>query len=130
MTTAGVVRPASSSSVRARCEGQMMAVAQIQASLKFELLIPVRSVEKPTACMSFNYHRDHFGIAWDIGIFKSGAYLGESPLYDKAAEVGLSADLEWGGHWKKFKDKPHYQLATELMLASVRGKFEEGQAIV
>ncbi len=46
--------------------GQMMAVAQIQASLKFELLIPVRSVEKPTACMSFNYHRDHFGIAWDM----------------------------------------------------------------
>jgi seryl-tRNA synthetase len=20
----------------------------------------------PTACMSFNYHRDHFGIAWGI----------------------------------------------------------------
>jgi len=72
----------------------------------------------------------NFGIAWDIGIFKNGAYLGESPLYDQAAEAGLSTDLEWGGHWKKFKDKPHYQLATGLMLASVRGKFEEGQAIV
>jgi seryl-tRNA synthetase len=46
--------------------GQMMAVAQIQASLKFEMLIPVRSVDKPTACMSFNYHRDHFGLVWDM----------------------------------------------------------------
>jgi seryl-tRNA synthetase len=46
--------------------GQMMAVAQIQASLKFEFLIPVRSAEQPTACMSFNYHRDHFGVVWDM----------------------------------------------------------------
>jgi seryl-tRNA synthetase len=34
--------------------------------LKFELLIPVRSAEAPTACMSFNYHRDHFGTTWGI----------------------------------------------------------------
>ena len=72
----------------------------------------------------------NFGIAWDIGIFKSGAYLGESPLYDKAAEAGLIPEVEWGGHWKSFKDKPHYQLATGLVLAGVRDKFENGQAIV
>jgi seryl-tRNA synthetase len=47
--------------------GQMKAVSQKQQQLKFELLVPLRSDEdKPTACMSFNYHRDHFGLAWDI----------------------------------------------------------------
>src|SRR3984885_9592899 len=46
--------------------GQMKAVAQVQQELKFELLIPLRSEEQPTACMSFNYHRDHFGTTWDI----------------------------------------------------------------
>lgn len=46
--------------------GQMKAVAQIQQALKFELLVPLHSEEKPTACMSFNYHRDHFGTTWDI----------------------------------------------------------------
>jgi seryl-tRNA synthetase len=46
--------------------GQMKAVSQKQQSLKFELLVPLRSQERPTACMSFNYHRDHFGIAWGI----------------------------------------------------------------
>ena len=46
--------------------GQMMAVSQKQQSLKFELLVPLRSEQHPTACMSFNYHRDHFGITWDI----------------------------------------------------------------
>jgi seryl-tRNA synthetase len=46
--------------------GQVMAVSQLQQSLKFELLIPVRSAEEPTACMSFNCHRDHFGTTWDL----------------------------------------------------------------
>ena len=46
--------------------GQLMAVSQIQQSLKFELLIPVISEEKPTACMSFNYHQDHFGEVWGL----------------------------------------------------------------
>ena len=25
------------------------------------MLVPVRASQAPTACMSFNYHRDHFG---------------------------------------------------------------------
>ena len=46
--------------------GQIKAVAQIQQALKFELLVPLRSTERPTACMSFNAHRDHFGTTWAI----------------------------------------------------------------
>ena len=46
--------------------GKLMAMSQIEQALKFELLIPVRSVEKPTACMSFNYHQDHFGTVWNL----------------------------------------------------------------
>jgi seryl-tRNA synthetase len=26
----------------------------------------LRSEEQPTACMSFNYHRDHFGTTWGL----------------------------------------------------------------
>jgi seryl-tRNA synthetase len=44
----------------------IVAISQMQQELKFELLIPVRSEDQPTACMSFNYHRDHFGHVWDI----------------------------------------------------------------
>ena len=46
--------------------GQIMAVSQRQQSLKFELLIPYHAQAKPTACMSFNYHREHFGVTWDL----------------------------------------------------------------
>jgi len=46
--------------------GQIVAMAQKEQALKFELLVPVMSAEKPTACMSFNYHQDHFGLTWDL----------------------------------------------------------------
>ena len=46
--------------------GQIMAVSQIQQALKFELLIPYHAKAKPTACMSFNYHREHFGQVWGL----------------------------------------------------------------
>jgi len=52
--------------------GQVMAVSQLQQALKFELLIPLHSTDKPIACMSFNYHREHFGETWDI-IDQTGA---------------------------------------------------------
>ncbi|MGO9514921.1 MAG: amino acid--[acyl-carrier-protein] ligase [Steroidobacteraceae bacterium] len=46
--------------------GQVMAVSQRQQALKFELLIPYYPTATPTACMSFNYHREHFGQVWGI----------------------------------------------------------------
>ncbi len=47
-------------------EGQMVGRFQVVNALKFEMLIPVRSADKPTACMSFNCHRDHFGETWGL----------------------------------------------------------------
>ena len=46
--------------------GQIMAFSQLEQSLKFELLVPLRGDGPATACMSFNYHREHFGETWDL----------------------------------------------------------------
>jgi seryl-tRNA synthetase len=46
--------------------GRMLAVSQKEQKLKFEVLVPVISAEKPTALCSFNYHQDHFGKIFDI----------------------------------------------------------------
>jgi seryl-tRNA synthetase len=46
--------------------GKLAAMMQIEQALKFELLIPVNSEEEPTACMSFNCHREHFGEIWGL----------------------------------------------------------------
>ena len=68
------------------------------------------------------------GLAWAIDDFARGAYLTNSPLYNRAAEVGLDGVVEWGGDWTGFVDRPHYQrLPGALQLAEVRSRFEEGQ---
>ncbi len=64
-------------------EGRMMAVSQIQQALKFEIVVPIHSAEKPTACMSFNYHRDHFGTIWNI---RDGA---DQPAHTGCAAFGM-----------------------------------------
>ena len=46
--------------------GKMLAMNQRDQGLKFELLVPIASAEQPTACVSFNYHQDHFGHLFDI----------------------------------------------------------------
>ena len=46
--------------------GRVMASSQRELGLKFELLVPIESVDEPTACMSFNYHQDHFASLWGI----------------------------------------------------------------
>lgn len=72
----------------------------------------------------------NFGIAWDIGIFENGRYLPESPLYDHAARVALSAGiprLAWGGNWRTFPDRSHFEIDTGFSLAETRRRFEQGQ---
>jgi seryl-tRNA synthetase len=46
--------------------GQVMAISQLQQSLKYELLLALPPGGQATACMSFNYHRDHFGEVWGL----------------------------------------------------------------
>jgi seryl-tRNA synthetase len=40
--------------------GKMMATSQREQKLKFEIMVPVISEEKPTAICSFNWHQEHF----------------------------------------------------------------------
>ncbi len=47
-------------------KGRILASGQREQALKFELLVPVTSAEKPTACLSFNYHQKHFGETWGL----------------------------------------------------------------
>lgn len=46
--------------------GKVMAIAQKEQDLKFEILHTVASEERPTAIASSNYHLDYFGRAFDI----------------------------------------------------------------
>jgi peptidoglycan L-alanyl-D-glutamate endopeptidase CwlK len=71
------------------------------------------------------FSNHNYGIAWDIGIFNArGGYLPAGVEYDRAAKIGLSSQIEWGGDWKMV-DKPHYQLQLGLSIDALREKFEK-----
>jgi peptidoglycan LD-endopeptidase CwlK len=72
----------------------------------------------------------NFGVAWDIGIFQSGQYLPESPLYATVAKIGKGLGLEWGGDWVRFRDEPHFQVVREDNLTTIAAQFDEGTAFV
>ncbi len=63
--------------------GKMLVNNQRDQNLKFELLIPITSVEKPTACMSFNYHQDQFGIKWGL------KFANDQPVHTACVGFGL-----------------------------------------
>lgn len=46
--------------------GRVMKATQREQDLKYELVAPIASEEKPTAITSSNCHLDHFGAAFDI----------------------------------------------------------------
>jgi seryl-tRNA synthetase len=46
--------------------GRLMAESQREQKLKYELLVPINSEAKPTACISFNDHLNHFSEVWEI----------------------------------------------------------------
>lgn len=56
------------------------------------------------------------GHAVDLAALIDGDIRWDWPLYHKLADAMFSAakelsiDIEWGGHWKTFKDGPHFQL--------------------
>lgn len=63
--------------------GRFRALRQVQEALKFELLVPIRPGAPHTACMSFNYHREHFGQTWNLRQ-RSG-----DPAHSACAAFGL-----------------------------------------
>ena len=82
-------------------------------------------------------HSNHnFGIAFDVGIFQSGKYLEDSPLYERAGGIGKALGLTWGGDWKSIQDEPHFELVPAWaagmsesdMLAELRRRRAGGKA--
>jgi seryl-tRNA synthetase len=62
--------------------GRMLAANQREQQLKIELTVPITSVEKPTACVSVNYHQDLFGTTF-------GIRMGDEPAHTGCIGFGL-----------------------------------------
>ena len=63
----------------------------------------------------------NFQVALDVVPMINGkAVWDNAPLWKDIGEIGQECGLEWGGAWKRFIDKPHFQDTGGLDLAQLR----------
>lgn len=66
-----------------------------------------------------SYH--NYRLAFDVvPIVNNVAVWDNEKLWVALGEIGISIGLEWGGSWKSFKDKPHFQYTQGLTLADLQ----------
>ena len=72
----------------------------------------------------------NYGLAIDLGLFKSGVYLDEKKpaeadkLYAEIGKIAAKLGIEWAGNWKPFTETPHFQVTFGMSLAQAREKME------
>jgi peptidoglycan hydrolase-like protein with peptidoglycan-binding domain len=74
-----------------------------------------------------SYH--NFGLAFDIVVLDTVGKADRDtshPGWRRAAELGKSVGLEWGGDWTSFKDYPHFQYTADLATAQCRELYAGG----
>lgn len=88
-----------------------------------------------TNCKGSTYSSMHqWGVAFDFylkvdvdgdGTVSDDAFNDATGLFETVGKIGQSIGLEWGGSWKSFKDRPHFQLPDWGSTASKLKKMYE-----
>jgi hypothetical protein len=63
----------------------------------------------------YSYH--NYGLAFDcVPVIDYKAQWDRVDLYEKIGAIGESIGLKWGGHFKGFTDRPHFQWSNNLRI--------------
>ncbi len=69
----------------------------------------------------------NFGLAVDIAFQKDGKLSYANTHYNKIVPIAKRLGLKWGGDWKNFPDKPHFEYHPNITLTQARaGKRPKG----
>lgn len=69
----------------------------------------------------------NFGLAADVVFRAKGKWSwAESHPWSRLGALGKELGLEWGGDWKRFPDRPHFEWKDKPSLASARLLYQKG----
>ena len=69
----------------------------------------------------------NYGIAADIVFRENGKWSwAEKHPWSRLGAIGKSVGLEWGGDWTSIKDRPHFELPTNLTLTKMNSLYQKG----
>lgn len=83
-----------------------------------------RGVTKAGALMSYHNH----GLAFDVvplEYLPMKDWNPNGPLWDKIGVIGKQVGFEWGGDWKGFIDKPHFQFSGGTPIQELKAYYEK-----
>lgn len=111
-----------------KCKEQGITIIPIQTlrTIEEQNDIYAQGRSKPGKIVSnakggYSYH--NYGLAFDVALIENGKINWNPSAYDKVGVIGKSIGLEWGGDFKKIKDKPHFQFTFGLSIQDLlRGK--------
>jgi peptidoglycan L-alanyl-D-glutamate endopeptidase CwlK len=72
----------------------------------------------------------NFGLAFDVVPLVNGKAIFDSPFWNRIGDLGKQVGLFWGGDFKSFKDKPHFEFHPELTLAEANQRRESNQNLL
>lgn len=72
----------------------------------------------------------NFGLAFDVVPLVNGKAIWDSPFWNRIGDLGKQIDLTWGGDFKSFKDKPHFEFHPDLTLAEANQRRENNQNLL
>jgi peptidoglycan L-alanyl-D-glutamate endopeptidase CwlK len=72
----------------------------------------------------------NFGLAFDVVPLVNGKAIWNSPFWNQIGELGKEVGLVWGGDFKSFKDKPHFEFHPNLTLAQANERRENNQNLL
>ena len=56
-----------------------------------------------------SFHAEHAGLAFDVCKNEAGHAYDDPAFFARVGEIGKMIGFSWGGDWKKFPDRPHFQ---------------------
>jgi len=72
----------------------------------------------------------NFGLAFDVVPLVNGKAIFNSPFWNRIGKLGKQVGLFWGGDFKSFKDKPHFEFHPDLTLAEANQRRENNQNLL
>lgn len=76
------------------------------------------------------YSWHNFDLAYDCVEIKDGKALWNNQNWNKIGELGKKCGLEWGGDWRSFKDRPHFEYHPGINLETARKRHCAGVDIL
>lgn len=89
-------------------EGLRVLVTETVRDGEYQQMLAKKGYAAAGAVMP-SFHADHAGLAFDICKNEKGHAYDDPAFFARMGELGKRVGFSWGGDWRSFPDRPHFQ---------------------